>query len=514
MKKAWRTLAGVIAAIAMAVAGLLGVGTAYADDGTYTISIDSSAETNHTYEVYQIFTGDYANGVLSNVKWGKNGTGTEGEAVDADTITALTKVNTGTDAEKLAVIKTYANLNSSNKYGKVSKAQPLNNVPAGYYLIKDTDNSLAGQDDAYTLYVVKVVGNVAITPKSDKPTSQKKVKDANDSTGVTTGWQDSADYDIGDKVPFQLTATIGADYANYKVYKLTFHDTEGTGLTFDSSSVKVYVDNDGAQSETPIDTSNYQVVTEGLQNGCTFEIRFADLKTITGATVQAGSVIRVEYTSTLNQSANIGSQGNPNTMHIEFSNNPNDEQGGETGKTPDDTVIVFTYKTVINKKDQDQKPLAGAAFQLDKFVADENGSETHNNKKGSWQTVGTTTAGETITFTFTGLDDGDYRLTETTTPAGYNTIDPIEFTITATHTENSDDPTLTSLSGNAATGEITFTADTTNGSLTADVVNQKGSSLPETGGMGTVALYAGGAAIVLLAVIGLAVTARRRNGTR
>lgn len=511
MKKAWRMIAGVIAAIAMAVAGLLGVGTAYAADGTYTIT---APDNNHTYEVYQIFTGDYSEGVLSNVKWGKNGTGTEGKAVDAAIITALTKVNTGTDAEKLAVIKTYAKLDSSKKFGELSKTQPLNNVPAGYYLIKDKDGKLPDTNDAKTLYLVKVVNDVTITPKSDKPTSQKKVEDVNDSTGVTTGWQDSADYDIGDKVPFQLTATIGDRYADYKVYKLTFHDTESTGLTFNKDSVNVYVDNDGAQSETPINASNYQVVTEGLESGCTFEIRFADLKTITGATVKAGSVIRVEYTSTLNRNANIGSQGNPNKMHIEFSNNPNDETGGETGETPDDTVIVFTYKTVINKKDQNQNSLQGAAFKLEKFVAAAGGSENHNGVQGDWQIVGTTTAGVATTFTFSGLDDGVYRLTETVTPAGYNTIDPIEFTITAEHDVTSDNPELASLSGNAATGAITFTPNLSEGSLTADVVNQKGSSLPETGGMGTVALYAGGAAIVLLAVIGLAVTARRRNGTR
>lgn len=502
MKKAWRMIAGVIAAIAMAVAGLLGVGTAYAD-GTYTITAPAN---NHTYEVYQIFTGDYTedNGkVLSNLKWGKNAKEdhTAGDTVSSGIIDELTGL-TGDDTAKLQTIEKYVNL-ESEPVATVSNGSSAD-VPAGYYLIKDKNGELPDTNDAKTLYLVKVVGNVAITPKSDKPTSQKKVKDANDTTGETTGWQDSADYDIGDKVPFQLTATIGNDYANYKVYKLTFHDTESTGLTFDSSSVKVYVDNDGSTSPNPINNSDnqyYRVVTEGLEPGCTFEIQFDDLKKITS--VKAGSVIRVEYTSTLNEHANIGSQGNSNKMHIEFSNNPNDETGGETGKTPDDTVIVFTYKTVINKIDNQNKPLAGAQFTLQKKQSD-----------GSWQDVGSANVEEGTKFTFTGLDDGVYRLTETVTPAGYNTIDPIEFTITADHDVESDNPTLTNLSGNKVTGTITFTSNLGEGSLSADVVNQKGSSLPETGGMGTVALYAGGAAIVLLAVIGLAVTARRRNGTR
>lgn len=103
--------------------------------------------------------------------------------------------------------------------------------------------------------------------------------------------------------------------------------------------MKVYIDDKEI-------TSGFEVV-ESPSDDDTFEVRFADLKQI--ASVQAGSVIRVEYTSTLNEKAEIGAEGNKNTMHITYSNNPNDEQGSENGKTPEDTVIVFTYKTVVNK---------------------------------------------------------------------------------------------------------------------------------------------------------------------
>ncbi|MCI6757106.1 MAG: LPXTG cell wall anchor domain-containing protein [Lachnospiraceae bacterium] len=109
------------------------------------------------------------------------------------------------------------------------------------------------------------------------------------------------------------------------------------------------------------------------------------------------------------------------------------------------------------------------------------------------------TAGEDTTFTFSGLDDGDYKLTETTTPAGYNTITPVEFTISAEHDTDSADPNLTSLSGNATTGEATFTADKDAGSLTTDIVNKKGSTLPSTGGRGTTMIYIIGAALVVTA---------------
>lgn len=118
------------------------------------------------------------------------------------------------------------------------------------------------------------------------------------------------------------------------------------------------------------------------------------------------------------------------------------------------------------------------------------------------------TAGEDTTFTFSGLDDGDYKLIESTTPAGYNTITPIEFTISADHAVTNDDPTLISLSGNVTTGEATFTANATDGSLTTDIVNKKGSTLPSTGGIGTTIFYVAGCAMVVLA--GVMITARKK----
>lgn len=106
----------------------------------------------------------------------------------------------------------------------------------GYYLVKDKDGSVSGQDS----YTKKV--------KSSVPTSQKKVMDANDTEGTKTGWQDSADYDIGDQVPFQLTGNVAQDYNDYKAaYQLVFHDTLSNGLTFNVNSVKVYVNDSDAE---------------------------------------------------------------------------------------------------------------------------------------------------------------------------------------------------------------------------------------------------------------------------
>ena len=468
--------------------------TAFAAGNT---AISAPEGSTRTYDVYQIFTGDLHEGVLSNIKWGKNGTGTEETAVDQTTLDALAAVNGKSDTEKLTEIQKYVKLDSE-KFGTVSNGNPLT-VPTGYYLIKD--NGLVNDGEAYSLYVVQVVGPTTISPKVGTTTSDKKVKDTNDSAAnSTTDWQDSADYDIGDAVPFKLSATIAQDYANYTHgYKLTFHDKEDAGLIFNKNSVKVYVDG-------TLITTGYEVVTEGLTDGCTFEVCFANLKEITS--VHTGSVISVEYTSTLDTDATVGSAGNKNTSHVTYTNNPNDEQAGENGETPDDVVIVFTYQTIVNKVTKNPNydptvggseeyiPLKGAGFTLYK-----------KNASGAYEAVEPELKGaDMTTFTWSGLDDGNYKLVETTTPSGYNTIPDIEFTITATHDVTSDNPTLISLSGGDK-----FTGVISTGVVSANIENQSGAQLPSTGGIGTTIFYVLGGVLVLAAVV-LLVTKKRMSG--
>lgn len=470
---------------------------AFADSSATTYTITAPA-TKHQYEIYQIFTGDLNGNILSNVKWGKNGTGTEGQAVDSTIITELTGVNTGTDREILNVVEPRANLNST-PVATITNGETYS-AAAGYYLIKDKDGSVTGAD-TYTTYIVKVVDNVPITPKGNVPSFEKKVKDTNDTEGVTSDWQDSADYDIGDKVPFKLEGTVASNYADYKTYYFAFHDKAEDGLTFNADSVKVYV------GSTLIPSTDYQLVTS-TTDGDTFEVVFANLKDIT--TVKANSKITVEYTATLNDKAVLGSQGNVNTAHLEFSNNPNEEHSGsgkpETGKTPDDSVIVFTYQVVVNKVKADNTALPGAEFTLEKVYKD-----------GPNKTVAVVKSNGDTTFTFKGLDDGDYILTETVTPATYNTIEPITFTVAADHnvTWSTEARTeiLTGLTGSTADGKVTFTANANKSELTTNVVNQSGATLPGTGGIGTTIFYVIGGLLMAAAAV-LLITKKRMNSDK
>ena len=434
--------------------------------------------------------------MLTNIKWGKNGKGgAVGDAVDQAILNELSGVaSSAIDSAKLAVIEKYVTL--TNPVETIVDGGSVE-VAGGYYLIKDQDGSLSGSEP-YTTYLVSVVGTVTITPKSnDVPEFEKKLKDTNDSTGDVSDWQDSADYDIGDYIPFRLQGTVPEDYGSYKTYYYAFHDVEEAGLTFDPSSVEVFVGDE--VNGTKIDASNYTVVTNPA-DGCTFEIVFDDLKNI--PTVTANSIITVTYKSRLNENAVLGAQGNVNKAKLEYSNNP---KGTGTGRTPWDNVIVFTYKVVVNKVDQNRQPLEGAEFTLTKKLKD--GTENVIPMKID-------TSNKAL-FTLSGLDDGVYTLTETVTPAHYNTISPITFTVNADHTITWEaDPrntVLTSLSGNTASGEITFTHNETDGSLTTDVVNNIGTTLPGTGGIGTTIFYVIGGGLMVAAAILLITKKRMEN---
>lgn len=474
--KLFKKLASFILAFAMVMAIAMPSVVMAADDGSITIT---NAKAGHTFEAYQIFTGTVSGKTLSNIEWGSGVTATGQKELGSAKENAE-KLKNETNAKEFAykVAKYLGTVAGTST--RVGENYKIENLAPGYYLVKDKDDTVP-EGEAYTKFILKVVGAAEVKVKSEVPTSQKKVKDTNDTTGDTTGWQDSADYDIGDQVPFQLTGTVAKDFSDYKgAYKLVFHDKQSAGLTFNPNTVEVKVD--GTKIKT-----GYTVKTTELGDKCTFEVVFDDLKKIDS--VRNGSVITVEYTSTLNDKAVIGSTGNPNEMCMEFSNNPNVDQNGTTTHTPWDKVIVFTYKTIINKVNSKQEPLAGAAFKLEKV-----------NKDGSNTLVHEFTADEnTTSFEFKGLDDGKYILTETKTPEGYNTMDPITFEITANHDVDSSNPTLKELSGNKDTGVIEFTVSKDDGSLTADVVNNKGSELPETGGMGTTVLYTAGTLMILAA---------------
>lgn len=397
----------------------------------------------------------------------------------------------------------------------------FSDLDAGYYIAREvTPAENMGLGVTYSSVIVQVVEDANVASKHGTASSQKKVMDTNDSTGDTTGWQDSADYDIGDMVPFQLTAVVGSDYAKYtkeRGYSLTFYDHESKGLTFDSTTVKAYVVN-GSDDPVAIDAAQYTVSapTNRADGSHDFTIKFTNLKNIEA--VQAGSKIVVEYESRLNENAEIGSIGNPNEMYIKFSNNPNSDLPEEGGKTPVDKVIVFTFLLDVWKYDGTEganknSPLEGAEFELYKVLKD--GTEKFVKKITKDDALDPnylngipegTTGTMKFVYRFKGLDDGTYKLKETKAPDGYNTAEPVTFEITATHDVESADPKLLTLNVPEPFIKLGQT-------IKVDYYNYRGNTLPSTGGMGTTIFYVLGSILAVGAAI-LLVSKKRMNGAR
>lgn len=556
MNKVLKGLVAVAATAAMAVAGFAGASTAMAAEGDVTITIGSAttpASVGDVYAGYRLFDETEATvGEKTNVAYQKrtnwNHYDKVAEAIkDVDssaTLTADSKVDDFVAAiGKFDSTKTkrfaenlYKSLKENGVAADANSAAVAAGAfsttlsgPQGYYLIVQTT---AANDAGKTMsaVIVNTAGQAGVTvsPKKDTVTVSKKVQENMDGVNNPASednWGTAADYNIGDYVKFQLTGSLPTDYADYTSYEYTFHDTADQGLTFVNDTthpVKVYAVNDNNKVELKQDTlTGYQVLTSDI-NGETFNVKFADLKKAqaekTGGTVNitSSTQIVVEYYAQLNENAVLGSNGNQNKVYLQFSNN---KYGEGTGKTEEHKVTVFTFKlevTKYGKTDSDKEALNGAGFTLYKATK-VNPADSDYAKVGDEVQY---TNGNV--FDFTGLDSGYYKIVETTTPKGYNTIDPITFTVTATYNSADEPGTLTDLTvtdvkvGGVASAEQTFTVNRGTGEagtaqIKTDVVDIPGSKLPSTGGMGTVLLYVAGIAVFVLAGATLVMALRRRN---
>lgn len=373
----------------------------------------------------------------------------------------------------------------------------------GYYVVAVPGATLANAKSQYATLVSVHSTKVDADIKGDLPTVDKKVQV--DGTG-----KDATDAKIGDTLTFTLTSTI-PDMSAYDTYTFNFKDTLSKGLTFGQvKSVKV-------ENVTLTENTDYTVTTPTASNNNTLTVAMKDFKTKQQA--NAGKKITVTYTATLNENAVVGGAGNVNSAKIQYSNNPSTNG---TGESEPSKVRVFTYGFTVDKYTGDQYTdaatrLAGAEFTLAhkdgsaiSFVQVSAGSATANAvyrvaKAGETGTTTITTPanGKVV---FEGLKNGEYTLTETKAPAGYNKL-ASAIGVKVDGQNNGTDTTN-------ATVTITYNNDNGNDyNQTASngvipVRNKSGAILPGTGGMGTIAFTVIG---VLVIALGVAWTLKRKN---
>ena len=376
----------------------------------------------------------------------------------------------------------------------------------GYYVVAVPGATLANASSQYATLVSVHSTSVTAEIKGNLPTVDKKVQ-------VNGTGKDATDAKIGDTLTFTLTSTI-PDMSAYSTYTFNFKDTLSKGLTFGQvTSVKV----EGANSPLTVNT-DYTVTTPTASNNNTLTVAMKDFKT--KQQVNAGKKITVTYTATLNKDAVVGGAGNVNSATIQYSNNPSTNG---TGESEPSKVRVFTYGFTVDKYTGDQYTdaatrLAGAKFTLApkngdpmSFVQVNAGSATANAvyrvaKAGETDTTTTITTPASGKVVFRGLENGEYTLTETKAPAGYNKL----ASAIGVKVDGKNDGTDTT----DATVAITYNNDNGNSyNQTASngvipVQNKSGAILPGTGGMGTIAFTVIG---VLVIALGVAWTLKRKN---
>jgi len=434
---------------------------------------------------------------------------------------------------------------------KVDNSIEIAGLEFGYYVV-DEISSLAGSHSAGSLCMVNTANPTAsVQIKSDYPTVEKKIHE--DDNG--TGWNDIADFEIGQTIPYKFTSNV-PNMNGYDTYYYAWRDVMHEALTFHKDSVGIKITDKTNGKIYTLNKNEFNVV-ETPGNGDTFQVEIVDLKKIVDREFnhnmnnlnenKYGQEVVLTYDAHLNEKAaeHTGRPGFENDVKLVFSNDADSDGKGSRGETPWDTVVCFTYKINGLKVNDHKAELADAKFRLYSDKDCKNEVYVKKSDKGyivmNRDLLGGNdheggsvpqNASEMVSdakgvFTIFGLDQGTYWLKETGAPAGYRPIlDPIEITVVPTFTQDRDnynkgegktDKTLQKLEASAFVKTFwegifhddnqTLGTDVNDGSLNITVVNKVGSKLPITGSSATMVLM--GLGSVLMA--GSLVANRRKS---
>lgn len=515
-----------------------------------SITINSLDTEAHTYDVYQIFTGSYSDGKMSDIDWGDGvsgegllsmlATSPEFEGMFETCVTAadMAEVLAG-QASSGVIINFLANNMGSYletscgtiAIEKGSTSGTITGLDDGYYFIQETTRNVLRPNRSK--HMVQVVGSVAVsvTAKVEVPSVGKTVQDSDH-------WTDTATASMGNSVSLRLVGLV-PNMSNYTTYAYQFNDTLPAGLTF-NNDVRVYlVEGDsleGVMADAAIGRSNlvaerlYVVDTAAANSACTFTVRFENLKDI--GDEAAGSYIIVEYTAALNAQANLEGTGNTSEVTLTYPSGANDATPEET---PGAEVAVFTFDLPINKVSDEQdenseyKELIGATFALfaeeeaakvaaktpdgtgvfDRaflFTGGAGAYQVYDGQDQEGTAVSAIASNRQGKYTVAGLGAGTYYLVEVDSPDGYNRLTvPVKIELEARYTYGENSTIIDSDGG-------VYVDGSTEEKTAVEVINKVGTVLPATGGASTALLTVCG--IALMVGTAVLITTKRRMSAK